>query len=838
MSQLYVKCFGFTSASREAKSLTTQKGFNSTTTTADYADVVFNVIKDRCPGKCTVSVFEMNEYLDKIADSATTTLGEYLILHSELTLLLHLNGYLMIPPLHPEIETIFLKIIKSTTAQDQRWLVRIILKKLLLGIAERSILGVYHPNAYALYERMTYLSRVCALVESGQAEQVNTDVVALFQPLRCMLCEQVKLDRLPGMLRSHNLYAELKMDGERFQIHKQGTTYRYFSRNNEYTDKFGSQATGKTFSASLDRKLDDSVQSVILDGEMLVWDQEDHRFMAKGENFDARNMTGKDHNRLQVFCVFDILFLNGDNLIGKPYVERFRLLDKLIRVDETVVVICERKRVDTVEEILEFFNRSIDKHEEGIILKGEDSVYKPGVRNNSGWFKLKPDYVSGLINDLDMLVIGARRNRRGFVESFVLGVGIKEVDEGRGDPEENMTFHAVSMVRSGLTFEQWRKLNGTLNRHWQRNENWPAYLDFGNCKPHCWIEPKNSVILQVKATELNQSTSFKTEYTLRFPRIAEIRADKPWFDCCLLSEFQELIGSGGRVQKITKRHAQISDVMTGRGARKSRKVQLEQPPRPLLFDEELVKVDQVCAGLEFCILSTKKGLPNVRELGNLVKRHDGVVVANPGLTTFLCVAGDLIATVNSYTRTQMYDIVKAEWLVKTLGGDEPLEKLPSLKPSNMVATKEQTKKRFELEFDRFNDSFVQEIEDNAELKNICAAMPALQCYEKLLEREVIAFEEEHFEDVEGPKVNLFSGILGFFQGPHSEGIKMVFRSRRGVIVCDYSQATHVFVQQDEGSEIAEEFRGKMLNVKILLVDFITESIRRHKKLEEETYQIL
>lgn len=83
MSQLYVKCFGFTSASREAKSLTTQKGFNSTTTTADYADVVFNVIKDRCPGKCTVSVFEMNEYLDKIADSATTTLGEYLILHSD-----------------------------------------------------------------------------------------------------------------------------------------------------------------------------------------------------------------------------------------------------------------------------------------------------------------------------------------------------------------------------------------------------------------------------------------------------------------------------------------------------------------------------------------------------------------------------------------------------------------------------------------------------------------------------------------------------------------------------------------------------------------------------------
>lgn len=88
MSQLYVKCFGFTSASREAKSLTTQKGFNNTT--ADYADVVFNVIKDRCPGKCTISVFEMNEYLDRIADTATTTSG--LTLNLWLSPWLFING--------------------------------------------------------------------------------------------------------------------------------------------------------------------------------------------------------------------------------------------------------------------------------------------------------------------------------------------------------------------------------------------------------------------------------------------------------------------------------------------------------------------------------------------------------------------------------------------------------------------------------------------------------------------------------------------------------------------------------------------------------------------------
>lgn len=812
MGQLYIRAFNFSPKSSEARSLTTPQGFHSAT--ADFADVVYKVIQNRCPGQCSLSIFDMNELLDKIAKSN-----------------------------RPEAETAFTKIIQSTTAKDQKWIVRIILKKLNLGIAERRILGVYHPKAYNLYERMSYLTRVCELVDNGKVDESDeTEVVALFQPLRSMLCEQAKLNRLPWLLRDQNLFVELKMDGERFQIHKQGDDYRYFSRNGEYTEKFGAKPTGKTFSASLDRKLDASVKSVILDGEMLVWDQVQKVFLAKGDNVDARNLK-QHHNLLQVYCAFDLLFLNGESLIRKPYLERIRLLEKVIQVDQHVVVLCQRKQVNSVQEILDFFNGAIDRNEEGIILKGQDSVYHPGARCGSGWFKLKPDYVEGLISDLDLLIIGVTRNVKGLIDSFVVGVAIKEVDDALGDPEENMTFHAVSVVRHGLNQEQWREITGTLNKHWVRSEAYPPYLEFGNCKVHSWIEPKNSIILQVKATELNKSESFRTAYTLRFPRISAIRSDKAWYDCCLLSEFEGLIGdgtgttSGARVQKLVKRHATVSDVSVKKGwGAKRVKVAAKTEVAPA--DDEIVPVDSVCKGLEFCILNTKRGQASIQELSNIIKRHEGVIVKNPGPSTFLCVAGDLIAMVMGYAKTQLYDIVNVEWVVEMLGGGEVLQGMPLIKPFNLIAMRAETRERFKRDFDAHNDSFADDIRDNEELRSIMKGMK-VECYERLLEREVIEFEEVHFgeESREGAKtgvhVNLFSKLRGFFPGGHADFLELVFRGRRGTVVEDVAEATHVFVA-DGGTEwILPEEGGKEL--KILNADFIVECIRAGGLVDEGPY---
>lgn len=64
-------------------------------------------------------------------------------------------------------------------------------------------------------------------------------------------------------------------------------------------------------------------------------------------------------------------------------------------------------------------------------------------------------------------------------------------------------------------------------------------MKLGASMPDIWIDPKKSITFEVKASELSQTNSFATKYTLRFPRIVSVRWDKNWYDCCTLDEFNK-----------------------------------------------------------------------------------------------------------------------------------------------------------------------------------------------------------------------------------------------------------------------------------------------------------
>lgn len=56
-------------------------------------------------------------------------------------------------------------------------------------------------------------------------------------------------------------------------------------------------------------------------------------------------------------------------------------------------------------ECIDALNDAIDSREEGIMVKDPESIYKPNVRKG-GWYKLKPDYIGGLVDEVDVLVVG------------------------------------------------------------------------------------------------------------------------------------------------------------------------------------------------------------------------------------------------------------------------------------------------------------------------------------------------------------------------------------------------------------------------------------------------
>lgn len=289
----------------------------------------------------------------------------------------------------PETEVELTKFIEVASPLEQKWLIRIILKQLRLGLGEQKIFSLYHPLAKEFYTRTTDLKRVCECVDSGESIDMS-DSVQPHQYIRPMLCEQLDLTKVEGMLIQNIYYLETKMDGERFQIHILDENYKYISRNGkDFTTNFGATASEGNLTPLITKSFTINVTNMILDGEMMVWDKNLNGYRVKGENYDVKSIQRGGPLR-PCFVAYDILFLNGISHIDKPYAERVALLEKIIKEQPGVIVLCKRMKIRNIEQLINSFNEALEAKEEGVVIKAQNSIYKPGIRKG-GWYKIKPD---------------------------------------------------------------------------------------------------------------------------------------------------------------------------------------------------------------------------------------------------------------------------------------------------------------------------------------------------------------------------------------------------------------------------------------------------------------
>lgn len=176
-----------------------------------------------------------------------------------------------------------IQMFSGMSALDRKWLTRIILRKLRLSLGQSRILQLYHKNAEEAYNQCGDLQRVCEIVDNG--EEVNkAPLIEPFKALRPMLCERMVIHRIQEHLNANEYYLETKMDGERCHIHMKGNQFRYYSRNfNEFTTSYGSDPSGGSFTPILAGLLRSNVDSVILDGEMMVWNRDEQMYHLKGK---------------------------------------------------------------------------------------------------------------------------------------------------------------------------------------------------------------------------------------------------------------------------------------------------------------------------------------------------------------------------------------------------------------------------------------------------------------------------------------------------------------------------------------------------------------------------
>lgn len=234
--------------------------------------------------------------------------------------------------------------------------------------------------------RPNYNDLVPGLLEVGVSEELLLRCgLALHVPLRPMLGSITRdLSEMLTKLQGRDFSCEFKYDGQRAQVHcDENGKVSIFSRHLEVmTDKYPDLV------ALVPEIRGDGVSSFILEGEVVAVDQN------TGELKTFQTLTNRakkdvDIGSIQIeVCLFafDLMYLNGEQLLDRPFRERRALLRSMfIEKDHhfTWVRSIDATSADS-ETVLEFFKSAIDIKCEGIMVKVLDNLPNPDLMTDRG----------------------------------------------------------------------------------------------------------------------------------------------------------------------------------------------------------------------------------------------------------------------------------------------------------------------------------------------------------------------------------------------------------------------------------------------------------------------
>ncbi|KAF9418488.1 DNA ligase (ATP), partial [Entomortierella beljakovae] len=354
---------------------------------------------------------------------------------------------------------IFKIFVQSFTPLENKWLVRIINKDLKLGISENTVLPCYHQDAVELFNVCSDLRKTMMDCADPNV-RVSTSTVNLCQPFKPMLSKRLPSPKdVVESMGNMPFWIETKLDGERVQIHKDGNNYRYWSRNStEYTHLYGATPDEGSLTPFLHALINPKVEKLILDGEMVEYDPSTKTII----NFGTVKTAGGDHSsdsqkRRPFLFVFDVLYMNGASIIDQPLESRRDMLPSIIpKESEGRVEILKYLVGSTEQHIIEAIDAAIIGCQEGVIVKNPRSPYTPNGRGQD-WVKIKPEYVDGVFNSLDVLIVGGfygsgSRGGQGVISSYLCAVR-----DNTSKFQSGKQFVTFCKFGSGFTYQQMGK---------------------------------------------------------------------------------------------------------------------------------------------------------------------------------------------------------------------------------------------------------------------------------------------------------------------------------------------------------------------------------------------
>ena len=369
-------------------------------------------------------------------------------------------------------------------------------------------------------------------------------------PLKPMLAKPTKsigevLDRFEGK----DFTCEYKYDGERAQIHfvshdadtefaatvapSAGRTDRgisnIFSRNSEDLSKKYPDILGK-----LPKWIKKGTKSFVLDCETVAWDVEKKHVLPFQQLMTRKKKDVKEEDIKVKVCVFafDILFLDGEALVNKPFRERRELMYGAFEEMEGEFSFAKFGNTREIEEIQTLLEDSVKASCEGLMVKmldGVESHYEPS-RRSQNWLKIKKDYLSGAGDSLDLVVLGAyygKGKRTSVYGAFHLACYNTSTE----------MYETVCNIGTGFSEAVLAELFETLSPLViDRPKPFYNHSAGKNDQPDVWFEPR--FVWEVKTADLTLSPRYRAAaeefgtdgvhkgVSLRFPRFIRVRDDK------------------------------------------------------------------------------------------------------------------------------------------------------------------------------------------------------------------------------------------------------------------------------------------------------------------------
>lgn len=315
--------------------------------------------------------------------------------------------------------------------------------------------------------------------------------VELFRPVQPMLADSAdEVGEAMQMAGGGVVAIEWKLDGARIQVHRDRDRVAIYTRNlNDVTARLPEVVEAARALDAQQFILDGEVLALAPDGRPLSFQDTMRRF---GRRLDVDALRAE---RPLTPFFFDVLLLDGEEVIDRPLAERLALLDRLLPVATRV----PRVMTDDERGAGRFMANALERGHEGVVVKSLAASYAAG-RRGSAWVKVK------VARTLDLVVLAVEwgsGRRHGWLSNLHLGAR----DPGTGG------FIMLGKTFKGMTDEllawQTREL---LARETHREGN------------VVFVRPE--LVVEVAFNEVQRSSQYPGGVTLRFARVKGYRPDK------------------------------------------------------------------------------------------------------------------------------------------------------------------------------------------------------------------------------------------------------------------------------------------------------------------------